>query len=176
MLSCDGVNGMFEMKCRKYTEEERRELAALFADTLCRSESFCRAFPEKEAQLAHATDFVEAYHENGEIHTYFEDGRFRAAALWSLPGQQVPSPVWDMALPEPCCKLYLLVSQEPGAGNALLHFARFRYEKQPLYVLCAEAWQKDYFTALSFKEMGENAFGTMLCLECEIPSACGGHC
>lgn len=166
---------MFEMKCRSYTQEECRELSALFADTLSRSESFRSAFPTREAQLAHAADFVEAYRKNGEIHTYYEDGRFRAAALWSLPGQAVPSPVWDMPLQEPCCKLYLLVSQEPGAGNALLHFARFRYEKQPLYVLCAEAWQKDYFTALGFREAGTNGFGTLLCLEGEIPSSCGCH-
>jgi hypothetical protein len=152
---------MFEMKCRKYNEAELEEITQLFAESLAADTAFAAAFPNKKSQSEHARSFVNEYARTGEIHTVYENGAFTAAALWSLPYQHVPSPVYDFDCSEPCCKLYLIASREKGMGDALMHFALFRYSV-PLLLVCAADWQAGYFSRYGFKPSGKTGFGTIM--------------
>lgn len=141
---------MFTMTCRRYTPVELSELNRLFAGALSRDPAFAAAFPRPEDQQAHAGEFVAHYAQKGEIHTFYEDGGFQAAALWSLPGALPPSPLWSQGVAEPCCKLYLLASRQKGCGDALLRFAFLRYGDTPTALICASGWQKDYFARYGY--------------------------
>jgi hypothetical protein len=145
---------------------ELQAVAALFYKKLSADPVFRAAFPDPAVGRAHCREFTAAYAQAGEIHRATEDGNLAAAALWSLPGQAVPSPTWDFQPEEPCCKLYLMVSRRPGAGSALLDYAAGRFAGLPFVTLCGTARQAAYFRRRGFEERGKTAFGTMLIREC----------
>ncbi len=141
---------------------ERIAIAALFYKKLSEDAVFRAAFPDPAAGRAHCREFVDAYAREGEIHRYMEDGAVLAAALWSLPGQRVPSPTWDFEPEEPCCKLYLMASRRPGCGGALLEHANVRFAGVRAVTLCGTARQAAYFRRRGFRETGRTGFGTVL--------------
>ena len=141
---------------------EAAGVAALFYDKLSADPVFRAAFPDPDSARAHCLEFTEAYLREGEIHRLVGDGMILSAALWSLPGQHVPSPAWDFICPEPCCKLYLLASRRPGAGAALLERSAARFAPFALLTLCSEGRQAAYFARRGFEEAGSNAFGILL--------------
>ncbi len=147
------------------TSAELSAAAALFYKKLSEDPVFRAVFPDPAAGRAHCREFVTAYAQEGEIHRITEDGVLLAAALWSLPGQAVPSPTWDFLPEEPCCKLYLIASRRPGAGAALLQYARMRYAGKRLVTLCSAARQAAYFRRKGFQETGRTGFGVILSLE-----------
>jgi hypothetical protein len=81
---------MLEIKCRKYSRTELEEIARLFAEALSSDGAFAAAFPGGRARLEHARGFVGEYSKTGELHTAFEGGVFKAAALWTLPYRAFP--------------------------------------------------------------------------------------
>ena len=141
---------------------ELAAVAALFYKKLSADPVFRAAFPDPAAGRAHCRAFVDAYGREGEIHRFMEDGSLSAAALWSLPGQAVPSPTWDFSPEEPCCKLYLIASRRPGAGSALLAFAAARFAGSRFVTLCGTARQAAYFRRRGFQDAGRTGFGTVL--------------
>lgn len=145
---------------------ELKAVAALFYKKLSADPVFRAAFPDPAVGRAHCEEFVDAYAREGEIHRATEDGMLAAAALWSLPGQAVPSPTWDFSPEEPCCKLYLMASRLPGAGSALLDFAAARFAGQRLVTLCAQAKQAAYFRRRGFTDVGRTDHGTVLEWSC----------
>ena len=149
---------------------ELAKVAALFHKKLSSDPVFRAAFPDPAAARAHCRSFVDAYSLEGEIHRLTEDGVLQAAALWSLPGQDVPSPTWDFSPEEPCCKLYLIASRQPGAGKALLEHAAARFAGTPFVTLCATARQAAYFRRRGFADVGRTGFGAVLRLENDAPA------
>ncbi len=141
---------------------EQASVAALFYKKLSEDPVFRAAFPDPVAGRAHCREFVAAYAREGEIHRVMEDGSLAAAALWSLPGQAVPSPTWNFPPDEPCCKLYLMASRRPGAGSALLDYACKHFSDLPFVTLCGTVRQANYFRRKGFEEIGRNGFGTIL--------------
>ena len=117
---------MFQIESGAVSSAELKAVAALFYRQLSADPVFRAAFPDPALGRSHCRSFVDAYAQEGEIHRVYEDGSLVAAALWSLPGQSVPSPTWDFSPEEPCCKLYLMASRRPGAGSALLQYAAVR--------------------------------------------------
>ena len=143
-------------------EGELSAVAALFYKKLSADPVFRAAFPDPAAGRAHCRAFADAYSREGEIHRVVEDGSLLAAALWSLPGQSVPSPTWDFDPEEPCCKLYLMASRRPGAGSALLEYAAARFAGTNFVTLCGTARQAAYFRRRGFQDAGRTGFGTVL--------------
>ena len=153
---------MLEILNGSCSPSELKSVAALFYKKLSADPVFRAAFPDPAVGRAHCHEFVSAYAREGEIHRATEDGALAAAALWSLPGQAVPSPTWDFAPEEPCCKLYLMASRQPGAGSALLDYAASRFAGYRLVTLCGTARQASYFRRKGFEDIGKTAFGTIL--------------
>ena len=153
---------------------EQKAVAALFYKKLSADPVFRAAFPDPAVGRAHCGEFVDAYTKEGEIHRITEDGILVSAALWSLPGQAVPSPTWDFSPEEPCCKLYLMASRRPGAGSALLDYAAGRFAGLNIVTLCGTARQAAYFRRRGFEERGKTAFGTVLIRESGVsfPESC----
>ena len=156
---------MLDILCGVCSSSELSAVAALFYRKLSADPVFRAAFPDPSLGRAHCREFVEAYGREGEIHRASEDGGLAAAALWSLPGQSVPSPTWDFPPEEPCCKLYLMASRRPGAGSALLDFAAARFAGQRLVTLCGTARQAAYFRRRGFVALKRTGFGTVLLRE-----------
>ena len=149
-----------------YTDGQLKEAASLFYRGLSADPVFSAAFPDPEAGRRHCGEFVDAYARRGEIHLLTAPEGL-AAALWSLPGERVPSPTWETEVPEPSCKLYLMVSEVPGGGKRLLRFARTRFGTLPLCTLCGAPWQRDYFLRRGFRQMRDTSFGPLLLLSPE---------
>ena len=149
---------------------ELTSVSALFYKLLSADAVFRAAFPDPSLGRAHCREFVAAYAREGEIHRVMNDGVLVAAALWSLPGQNVPSPVWDFTPEEPCCKLYLMASRLPGAGLALLDYAAARFAGQRLVTLCAQAKQAAYFRRQGFTDVGRTEHGVVLGWSCAPPT------
>ena len=156
---------MTEITTCPCSQAELTAVAALFYKRLSADPVFRAAFPDPAAGRAHCRAFVDAYSREGEIHRILEDGALAAAALWSLPGQSVPSPTWDFIPEEPCCKLYLMVSRRPGAGTALLEYAAARFSDMRCVTLCGTARQAAYFRRRGFQDAGRTGFGTVLLLD-----------
>ena len=93
---------MAEIMNGSCSPSELKSVAALFYKKLSADPVFRAAFPDPAVGRAHCHEFVSAYAREGEIHRVTEDGALAAAALWSLPGQAVPSPTWDFEPEEPC--------------------------------------------------------------------------
>jgi len=144
------------------SEEDLRAVSALFLEKLWEDPVFRSAFPTRETASEHCREFTEAYARRGEIHRLREDGQLLAAALWSLPGQSVPSPTWDFPVAEPCCKLYLLASRRPGAGSLLLAYGQGRFSGTPLVTFCLGDGQADYFLRRGFLGLDSPRSGTRL--------------
>jgi hypothetical protein len=156
---------MAEILSAPCTDAELSAAAALFYKKFAEDPVFRAVFPDPAAGRAHCREFVAAYAHEGEIQRITEDGMLLAAALWSLPGQTVPSPTWDFLPEEPCCKLYLIASRRPGAGAALLDYARLRFAGKRLVTLCGAARQAAYFRRRGYQETGRTGFGTILTWE-----------
>ena len=154
-----------EIHTEPCTAAELTAVSTLFYKMLSADAVFHAAFPDPSLGRAHCREFVAAYAREGEIHRAMNDGVLAAAALWSLPGQTVPSPTWDFQLEEPCCKLYLMASRLPGAGSALLNYAAARFAELRLVTLCAQAKQAAYFRRRGFTEVNRTGYGTVLQLE-----------
>ena len=162
MVQLPGVIGMTEFLTGSCSAAELSAIAALFHKKLSSDPIFRAAFPDPAAARAHCRSFVDAYSREGEIHRFLEDGTLLAAALWSLPGQAVPSPTWDFSPEEPCCKLYLIASRWPGAGKALLEHAAGRFSGMRFVTLCGTARQAAYFRRRGFRDIGRTGFGSVL--------------
>ena len=161
---------MLKIENGSCSASELKAVAALFYKKLSADPVFRAAFPDPAVGRAHCAEFVDAYAKKGEIHRVMEDGMLAAAALWSLPGQAVPSPTWDFSPEEPCCKLYLMASRRPGAGSMLLDYAARRFSGLDIVTLCGTARQSAYFRRRGFAERGKTAFGTVLIRECSVSS------
>ena len=88
---------MLKIENGSCSASELKAVAALFYKKLSADPVFRAAFPDPAVGRAHCAEFVDAYAKKGEIHRVMEDGMLAAAALWSLPGQAVPSPTWDFS-------------------------------------------------------------------------------
>ena len=172
--SSHGVMNMLKIESGSIGASEQKAVAALFYKKLSADPVFRAAFPDPAVGRAHCGEFVDAYAREGEIHRVMEDGMLAAAALWSVPGQAVPSPTWDFSPEEPCCKLYLMASRRPGAGSALLDYAAERFAGLDIVTLCGTARQSAYFRRRGFEERGKTAFGTVLIRESGVsfPESC----
>ena len=153
---------MFEMKCRKYNEAELNEIAQLINSAYINDEALTAAYPDECKRIEHIKLSVNYYSIAGEIHTTKEDGLFTAAALWSLPYQELPAPYFDFKYTEPCCKLFMLASIKPSMGSALMHFALFRYEAPPLLLVCTTPRQEAFFKDFGFVSSLNTAYGTVM--------------
>ena len=151
-----------EIRTDPCTPAELDAVSALFYRSFSADPVFRAAFPDPALGRAHCREFVAAYCREGEIHRAILDGALVAAALWSLPGQTVPSPTWDFDPPEPCCKLYLIASRHPGAGAALLDHAAARFAGQRLVTLCSQARQAAYFRRRGYAESQRAPSGIVL--------------
>ena len=159
---------MSEIVTGPCSKSELAAVASLFYKKLSADPVFRAAFPDPAVGRAHCRAFTDAYSREGEIHRVTENGTLLAAALWSLPGQSVPSPTWDFCPEEPCCKLYLMASRRPGAGAALLAYAVERFGGTKVFTLCGTARQAAYFRRRGFREIGRTGFGTVLQLDGDL--------